>query len=83
MKRLLVTELELQLEKCQLMEMSAICLRLLVSSSGIATDTEKIKVIKEWQKLSTLSDLRSFLVLRSYFLGLFFGKINSTPNGQN
>ena len=38
-----------------------------VSSSGIKADPNKIKMVKEWPRPNTVSELRSFLVFCNYY----------------
>ena len=63
--RLSAAGLKLKPAKCQLMRRSVTFLGHVVSSSGVATDPEKIGAVREWQTPDTLSNLRSFLGLCS------------------
>ena len=65
--RLSAAGLKLKPAKCQLMRRSVTFLGHVVSSSGVATDPEKIGAVREWQTPDTLSNLRSFLGLCSYY----------------
>ena len=38
-----------------------------VSGEGVSVDSEKVKFIEEWQRPSTLTEVRSFLGLAGYY----------------
>ena len=39
----------------------------MVGQEGVATDPDKIKAVREWPRLTTVTEVRSFLVFVSYY----------------
>ena len=66
-KRLLGANLKLKPSKCFLMQTKVTFLGHIVSSDGIATDPEKIKLVSDWPVPTTLKQLRGFLGLSGYY----------------
>ncbi|KAK3726580.1 hypothetical protein QZH41_011040 [Actinostola sp. cb2023] len=59
--------LKLSPKKCNLFQQSVTFLGHVVSADGISTDPEKARAVKDWPVPSTVSELRSFLGLCSYY----------------
>ena len=53
--------LVLQLRKCKWLQTEVALLGMLISANGIRSDPDKIKVIKNWPDIRTITDLRGFL----------------------
>jgi len=60
-------QLQAKLTKCQFSRKEIIFLGHLISADGIRPDPDKIKVVKEWPKLKSTHDVRSFIGLCSYY----------------
>jgi hypothetical protein len=54
-------------KKCHFFKPQVKYLGHIISPEGIATDPEKIDVVKGWPRPETLKDLRSFLGFASYY----------------
>ena len=65
--RLKIAGLKLKPKKCHLFQRKVQYLGHIVSEEGIETDPEKIEVIRQWDRPSNVSELRSFLGLCSYY----------------
>lgn len=65
--RLLRAGLKLKARKCNLFATKVSYLGHIISQEGIATDPEKIKAVAEWPVPSSVSEVRSFLGLCSYY----------------
>lgn len=59
--------LRMKLTKCHFFKRKVTFLGHQVSSEGVTTDPDKTKVIRDWQQPRTISQLRSFLGLASYY----------------
>jgi len=59
--------LRMKLSKCHFFQRKVTFLGHQVSEKGVSTDPEKSKVIQDWQRPRTVSQLRSFLGLASYY----------------
>ena len=59
--------LKLKPKKCMLFAKQVEFLGHIVSSNGISTSPSKIKVVKEWQTPTSVTEVRSFLGLCSYY----------------
>ena len=66
-KRLMNAGLKLKAKKCCLCAKEVLFLGHVISETGIATDPEKINVVKNWPTPSNVSELRSFLGLCGYY----------------
>ena len=62
LQRLRQANLKLKPQKCVLFQRKVLYLGHVVTSDGIATDPEKVRVIEEWGTQTFVRDLRSFLV---------------------
>ena len=65
--RLRTTGLKLKPAKCHLFQTRVKFLGSVVSESGIEPDPEKVKAVAEWPIPTTLTELRSFVALASYY----------------
>ncbi|XP_041935239.1 uncharacterized protein LOC121697664 [Alosa sapidissima] len=65
--RLQQQDLKLKLKKCRFFQTEVSYLGHVISASGVATDPEKIRVVAEWKRPSTVKELRSFLGFASYY----------------
>ncbi|KAK7087691.1 hypothetical protein V1264_021708 [Littorina saxatilis] len=65
--------LKLNPSKCHLCQRSVQYLGYTVSGEGIATEEEKVKVVKDWPRPKSLKDLRSFLGFASYYRRIVAG----------
>src|SRR5207245_10050155 len=65
--RLRWANLKLKPSKCCLMRSEVSFLGHLVSKDGIATDPEKISMVKDWPRPANLTELRSCIGLCSYY----------------
>lgn len=59
--------LKLNAKKCHLVQGQSVILGHVVNREGIATDPEKIKVIREWPVPNNISQLRTFLGCTGYY----------------
>uniref|UniRef100_A0A7N8WJS6 Gypsy retrotransposon integrase-like protein 1 n=1 Tax=Mastacembelus armatus TaxID=205130 RepID=A0A7N8WJS6_9TELE len=59
--------LRLNPAKCNLMARDTMFLGHVVSGQGVATDPGKVAAVKDWPTPTTISELRSFLGLASYY----------------
>lgn len=67
LSRLQERNLKLKFKKCQFFQKEVRYLGHIVSSNGVATDPEKICVVKQWKRPTTVSELQSFLGFASYY----------------
>lgn len=65
--RLKSAGLKINPKKCRLFHREVEFLGHIVSRQGIATDPEKVRVVREWPVPLNLTELRSFLGLASYY----------------
>jgi hypothetical protein len=65
--RLRGANLKLKPSKCQLFRKSVIFLGHVVSEEGIQTDPEKVVAVREWPRPKTITEVRSYLGLASYY----------------
>jgi transposase InsO family protein/predicted aspartyl protease len=65
--RLKNAKLKLKPKKCHLFQKKVQYLGHVVSEAGIETDPEKISAVKEWPRPRTVTDVRSFIGLCSYY----------------
>ena len=65
--RLKTAGLKLKPSKCHIMQEEVLFLRHIVSRNGIATDPDKISLVKSWPTPRNLKELRSFVGLCSYY----------------
>jgi hypothetical protein len=66
-QRLREAKLKLKPKKCVLFQRKVLYLGHVVTSDGIATDPDKVRVIDEWYTPTSVRDVRSFLGLASYY----------------
>ena len=66
-QRLREVGLTLNLQKCRFCQTEVKYLGYAISAGGIATDEEKIQVVRDWPEPKTLRQLRSFLGFASYY----------------
>lgn len=67
LKKLCEYGLKVELRKCSFFQEEVIFLGHKVSANGIATDPEKVRVVKEWAVPVILKELRQYLGFTSYF----------------
>jgi transposase InsO family protein/predicted aspartyl protease len=72
-ERLAQANLKLRASKCQLFKTKVRFLGYIVSSAGIATDPEKIRVVANWPTPRNLHEVRSFLGLSGYYRKHVYG----------
>ena len=65
--RLREANLKLKPSKCHLFRKAVTFLGHIVSETGLETDPEKISCVKEWPVPSTVTEVRSFVGLASYY----------------
>src|SRR5450631_91156 len=70
--RLRMARLKLKPSKCCLLRTEVAFLGHLVSDKGVATDPEKIAMIKDWPRPTILTELRSFVRICSYYRKFIF-----------
>jgi len=63
LKRLQAANLKLKPSKCNLMQTSVCFLGHIISGQGVATDPEKIRLIKDWPVPQNLKEVRGYLGL--------------------
>ncbi|GBM90489.1 Retrovirus-related Pol polyprotein from transposon 297 [Araneus ventricosus] len=66
-QRLQKANLNLNPKKCRFFQKEVAYLGHVISEEGVKTDPEKIKAIVDWPRSDKLHDLRSFLVLCTYY----------------
>lgn len=66
-QRLREAKLKLKPKKCHLLKRSVQYLGHVVSADGVTTDPEKIEAVKKWKCPETVTEVRSFLGLASYY----------------
>ena len=64
---LLENNLYANLNKCIFMAKRLLFLGFIISGGGMTVDDEKVKAIKEWPVPRTVTELRSFLGLTSFY----------------
>ena len=62
-----MARLKLNAKKCHLFKKRVVFLGHVVSDKGVSTDPEKISAVHEWPTPTSVSSLRSFLGLCSYY----------------
>ena len=67
LKRLQAATLKLKPSKCNLMQTSVCFLGHIISGQGVATDPEKIRLIKDWPVPQNLKEVRGYLGLAGYY----------------
>lgn len=67
LERLQQQGLKLKFSKCHFFQPEVKYLGHVISAAGVATDPEKISVVKEWRTPTTVAQLRSFLGFASYY----------------
>jgi len=67
LKRFRNANLKLKPSKCHLMQAEICFLGHRISKDGIATDTEKIRLILDWPTPTSLREVRAFLGLAGYY----------------
>jgi hypothetical protein len=72
-ERLAQANLKLRASKCQLFKAKVRFLGYIVSSAGIATDPEKVRVVANWPTPRNLHEVRSFLELSGYYRKHVYG----------
>ncbi|PIK36811.1 Retrovirus-related Pol polyprotein from transposon [Apostichopus japonicus] len=60
-------EPEIESQKCHLFQQSVSYLGYVVSGTGVSTDPEKLKAVREWPQPQKLTHVRSFLGLCGYY----------------
>ena len=60
-------KLYVNLKKCIFLSRKLLFLDFMVSGEGITVDEEKVRAIKEWPIPKTVSELRSFLGITSFY----------------
>ena len=65
--RLKEVNLKLNPDKCAIPQISVVFLGHVLSSEGLQTDPEKIRAIKDYPELTTVTDVRAFLGLAGYY----------------
>ena len=75
-QRLRQAGLKLKAKKCHLFRESVLYLGHVVSREGVATDPEKIRVVKEWPTPTNAKEVQSFLGLASYYRRFIAGFAN-------
>ena len=66
-QRLRSAGLKLKPSKCDLFKQSVTYLGHVVSAEGVHTDPKKIQAVKEWPQPTTVTQVRSFIGLASYY----------------
>ena len=66
-QRLREAKLKLKPNKCHLLKRSVQYLGHVVSAEGVMTDPDKIEAVKNWERPGTVTGIRSFLGLASYY----------------
>ena len=67
LERLQSVNLRLNSEKCSWFKKSVRFLGHIISEDGIATDNEKLKVVRDWEKPRMIKQIRSFIGFASYY----------------
>ena len=81
--------LKLKPNKCEFFKTRITYLGHIVSPKGIETDPKKVKAVKNWTVLSTVTDVRSFLGFTNYYRRFIRGyakvakPLNTLVSGNN
>ena len=67
LERLQSVNLRLNRDKCSWFHKSVRFLGHIISEEGIATDDDKLRVVRDWEKPRTIKQLRSFIGFASYY----------------
>ena len=67
LQRLRKAGLKLKPRKCHLLRQSVVYLGHVVSDDGVATDPEKVQVVREWPAPRKVTEVQSFLGLVGYY----------------
>jgi GR25 family glycosyltransferase involved in LPS biosynthesis len=67
LERLAGANLKVHPHKCNLLQRPVTFLDHVVSADGIATDPEKVRAVKEWETPRSISEVRGFAGLCSYY----------------
>ena len=59
--------LKLSPNKCKLFQQEVVFLGHIVSETGVSTDPQKVRAVKEWPVPRNVHELRSFLLTASYY----------------
>ena len=73
-QRLLTEGLEIKPGNCSFFRRSVALLGHIVSKDGIETDPEKTRTVTEWPVTTTVTEVRSFLGLTSYYRRFTYSK---------
>lgn len=63
-----VAKLYVNLKKCTFMQSPVLFLGFIVFAQGIAADPKKVRAIREWPEPKSISEVRSFNGLATFFL---------------
>ena len=66
-QRLREAKLKLKPKKCHILKQSVQYLGHVVSAEGVMIDPDKIEAVKNWECPKTVTEIRSFLGLASYY----------------
>ena len=67
LERLRIAGIRLKAQECELFSKSVSFLGHIISDKGIETDPEKIRAVKEWTLSVSVTEVRGFLGLCSYY----------------
>ena len=67
LERLSAANLKVRPSKCNLLQRRVTFLGYVVSSEGLATDPEKIKAVQDWPTPASVTEIRAFVGLCSYY----------------